>query len=112
MATTPNSAAVGNYVQGLREAKAAFQAVPEVFRNRLLAATETTLSEIVRAAKARVLASPSVRTRNLYNAIGYTITKTNGRGRAGIQNVTTTINVGGRKVRVKGIVKAGAGGSA
>src|SRR3954468_19457828 len=97
-------------IQGLREAKAAFQALPEVFRNRLLAATETTLSEIVRAAKARVLSSPSVQTRNLYNAIGYSLTKSNGRGKAGIQNVTTTLQVNGRKIRVKGIITAGAGG--
>jgi HK97 gp10 family phage protein len=48
----------------------------------------------------------------LYNAIGYTLTKTNGRGRAGIQNVTTTINVGGKRIKVKGIVTAGKGGSA
>lgn len=112
MARPNNSAAITASVQGQREAKAAFQAVPEVFRNRLLAATETTLSEIVRGARARVLASPSVRTRNLYNAIGYTLSKANGRGRAGIMNVTTTIQVGGRKVRVRGIITAGRGGSA
>lgn len=80
-------AGLTEYVQGLREAKAAFQALPVVFRDRLLSATETTASEIVRAARARVLASPSVQTRRLYDAIEYRITKTNGRARVGVTNV-------------------------
>lgn len=112
MARPNNSAAITASVRGLREAKASFQALPEVFRDRLLAATETTLAEIVRGAKARVLSSPSVQTRNLYNAIGYTLTRSSGRGRAGIMSVTTTIQVGKRKVRVRGVVTAGTGGSA
>lgn len=112
MARPNNASAITAHVQGLREAKAAFQAVPEVFRERLADATETTVKEIARAAQARLLSSPSVQTRNLLNAVGWTMNRSNGRGKAGIQNVTTTLQVGNRRIRVKGIVKAGAGGSA
>lgn len=99
-------------IQGLREAKAAFQALPERMRVRLNAATETTLSEIVRHAKARILASPSVQTRALLNSIGFSFNPNNGRGQAGVANVTTSITVGGRRLRIRGVLTAGAGGSA
>lgn len=113
MAGRPNSsAAIAAHVQGLREAKAAFQALPDVARDRLLDATETTLSEIKRAARAHLQASPSIQTRNLYNAVDYTLNKNSGRGRVGIVNTTSTIQVGTRKIRVKGVIRAGAGGSA
>jgi HK97 gp10 family phage protein len=74
-------------IEGLREAKRAFQALPVVFRDRMLAATETTASEIVRAAQARILSSPSVQTRRLYAAIAYKVTKTNGRAKVGVTDV-------------------------
>lgn len=92
MATTSG---ITTYVQGLREAKAAFQAVPEVFRLKLLTATETTASEVVRAAQARILASPSVQTRRLYGAIGYKVTPTNGRARVGVTDVAFPDSSGG-----------------
>jgi HK97 gp10 family phage protein len=91
MATTyspAGQAGLSAKIQGLREAKRAFQALPEVFRDRLLAATETTASEVVRAARARIASSPSMRTRRLYDAIGYKITKTNGRAKVGVQNTS------------------------
>ena len=112
MARPNNSAAIQGYIQGLREAKAAFQALPVAMRGRILGATETTLSEIVRHARGRIQGNPSIRSRTLLNAIGYTLNKNNGRGRAGIQNVTTTIKVGTKRVRVRGVVMAGSGGSA
>lgn len=113
MAGRPNnSAAIGQYVRGLSQAKAAFQALPEIIRDRLLAATETTVREIARGAQARILASPSVQTRSLYNHIGWTLSKTNGRGRVGVSAGSTSITVGGKRFRVKGIVIAGRGGSA
>jgi HK97 gp10 family phage protein len=84
---TAGQAGLAAKIQGLREAKAAFQAMPEVFRDRLLQATETTASETVRDARARVLASPSVKTRRLYDAITYRVTQTNGRAKVGISNV-------------------------
>lgn len=83
-------------IQGLREAKAAFQALEPTFRENLADATETTVREIARAAQNRLQSSPSIETRNLYNAVGWTMNRNNGRGRAGILNV----------------VRAGKGGSA
>ena len=103
-------AALDSKIQGLRAAKAAFQALPEVFRNGLNEATFITTSEIARQAKAFVLASPSVRTRSLYNAIGFTTNDKLGRGRVGIMNITTTINVGGKNVRVRGNLVGRPGG--
>ena len=99
-------------IQGLREAKAAFQALPTIVRDRLLDATFVTLSEIKRHAQAQLLASPSIQTRNLYNAVDFTLNKNSGRGRVGIANVMTVLNVGGLRLRGRGIIKAGAGGSA
>lgn len=116
-----NAAAIGAHVEGLREAKAAFQALPEIVRDAMLAATEVTVREIARGAKARLQASPSIQTRNLYNAVAWSINKKNGRGRVGIGMGTTTITtqasfargvIAGRKIRVKGIITAGAGGGA
>jgi hypothetical protein len=115
MATTgrPNNAgAIAVHIQGLREAKAAFQALPHVVREAMLDATETTVREIARTAQARILSSPSVNTRSLYNHIGWKITKTNGRGRVGVSSGETRMVVNGRKIRVKGIIVSGTGGSA
>ena len=116
MATTNYPGLVGK-IQGLREAKAAFQALPQITRDATNVATRTTVSEIARLAKGRILASPSLRTRALYNAIGFSMNEKNGRGRAGVQNVSTTIaqqagRVGKSTVRVRGIIVAGKGGSA
>ena len=105
-------AALDAKIQGLREAKAAFQALPEVTRDRLNAATEITVREIARLAKANLLASPSIQTRSLLNAVAWKMNYQNGRGSVGIANVTTTLTVGGKKVRVKGVIVAGKGGSA
>lgn len=112
MARPDNAAAIAGYVAGLREAKAAFQAMPEVFRNRMNDATEVTLREGVRHAKARLQSNPSIQTRTLFNAINWTLNKKNGRGRFGIANVTSTVMFGHRggitrKIRIKGtLVKA------
>jgi HK97 gp10 family phage protein len=113
MAARPNNqAAIAGYIQGLREAKAAFQALEPTFREHMADATETTVREIARGAQARLRSSPSIQTRNLHNAVGWSMNRKNGRGRAGITNTTTTLNVGGRRIRVKGIITAGRGGSA
>lgn len=79
-------AALDTKIQWLREAKAAFQALPQIVRDNSLAATETTVREGARGAQARLLASPSIVTRNLFNSVSWSITKTNGRGRFGITN--------------------------
>lgn len=113
MAGRPNNAgAIASYVRGMSAAKAAFQALPEIVRDRMLAATETTVREIARNAQAHLEASPSIETRSLYEHVAWSITKSNGRGRVGISTGTTTISVGGRNIKVKGIIKAGRGGSA
>ncbi len=110
MANPYSSAAIAGRIQGLREAKAAFQRLPEITRDALNEAVFVTVSEIARLAKARVLASPSVRTRSLYNAIGFSTNPNNGRGRVGVQNVTTTISnpslgaVGRSTVKIRGNV--------
>ena len=109
---SPNSAGISRHVQGLRDAKAAFRALPEIVRDRLLTATETTVREIARGAQARLQASPAIRTRALYNHVRWQVTKTSGRGRVGVATGATTLRVGDRKVRVKGIVVPGRGGSA
>ena len=77
----------------------------------MLAATETTLSEIIRGARARLRASPSIRTRALYNAIGFTLNRKSGRGRAGVLSVTTTFVSGGKTIRIKGRFNKNADGS-
>lgn len=99
-------------VRGLAQAKAAFQALPERMRAHLNDATDTTLSEIVRHAKSRIQSSPSINTRALLNSIGYSLNKNSGRGKAGVSNGSTTITIGSRKIRIKGTLKAGIGGSA
>src|SRR4051794_4457084 len=86
--TVYNQAGLDAYIRGLKEAKAAFQRVPEVMRDRLLAATETTVREIARGAQSRLRASPSIQTRALYNHVVWKITKTNGRGKVGIASGT------------------------
>jgi len=118
MARPNNASAIAGHVQGLREAKAAFQKMPESFRDHLNDATELTVREIVRHARARLQASPSIRTRNLYNAVSWSMNRKNGRGRAGVGSGSTTISnpslgtIGKSTVKVKGILVAGKGGSA
>jgi HK97 gp10 family phage protein len=90
MARPNNTAAIQAHVQGLREAKAAFQALPEIVRDAMLDATETTVREIVRHAKARVTNSPSIQTRSLLNAIAWSINRKSGLGKAGVTSGSTT----------------------
>ena len=103
-----NFEAIAGHVQGLREAKATFQALPDVVRARMLIATETTLQNIVHHAQMRLAASPSIRTRALFNHVAYRLNKKSGWGKAGVASGSTLI--GGR--RVKGIIVSGRGGSA
>ncbi len=99
--------AIEGHVAGLKSAKAAFQALPEIARDAMADATFTTASEIARIAKQRLLSNGSILTRTLYNAIGFTMNMKTGRGRAGIQNVTTRVSNDSsskRTFRVKGRV--------
>lgn len=112
MARPNNAAAIGAWVDGMRQAKAAFAAMPLATQERMRGATETTVREIARGAQSRLERSPSVQTRNLLNHVKWSVTKSNGRGRVGIAAGSTTIAVAGRKVRVKGIIIAGKRGGA
>lgn len=112
MARPNNTDAIQAKIQGMRELKAAFQALPEITRDALNVATETTAKEIVRAAKGRIQSSPSIRTRSLLNHIGYSMSPKTGRARVGVSSGSTTMVIGGKKVKVKGIIKLGRGLSA
>jgi hypothetical protein len=107
-----NRAAINAKILGLTEAKRAFEALPEIARDEYNWATELTLREITRLAIARLLSSGHVRTRALVNHIGWTLNKKSGQGRAGVLKASTVMVLGGQKVRVRGIVQAGKGGSA
>ena len=114
-----NQAAIRVHVLGLAEAKAAFQQLPEIARDAYNNwATELTLREIVRDAKARVAASPSIQTRSLYTAIGWSLNAKSGQGKAGVGGGSTRVSsgsfgtVGRSVVRVKGFVIPGRNGSA
>lgn len=116
MARPNNQTAIQAHITGLREAKAAFQAMPEIMRDELNRATETTVREIVRLAKARVAASPAIRTRALFNSINWTLNRKSGRGRAGVSSGSTTVRTSStstgkvRNVRVKGVIVPGKDG--
>ena len=112
MARPNNSAAIAGRIQGLREAKAAFQALPEVTRDAMLNAVTLTASETARLARLQVERSPSVNTRNLLNHITYKVTQTNGRAKVGVSTGSTTMVVNVRKKKLKGIIIAGRNGSA
>ena len=112
MARPNNAAAVGAHIQGMRELKRAFQALPEIVRERMLVATEETVRAIASKAQERLRSSPAIRTRALHDHVAWQVTKTNGRGKVGVKTGTTTMTIGGRRRRVKGIITAGAGGSA
>lgn len=119
MLARPNDAgAIAGHIQGLREVKAAFQALPQIVREHLNDATELTLRELVRHAKINLERSPSIRTRALLNNVGWTLNRKSGRGKAGVSSGSTTLSnsvmggIGRSIVRVKGIVIAGRGGSA
>lgn len=117
MARPNNSAAIAGYVAGLKEAKAAFQALPEIASDLLNDATELTVREVVRHAQAKLQSSPSIQTRNLYNHVTWSLNRKSGRGKAGIATGSSVISaqaghVGKSTIRVKGIVMAGKGGGA
>jgi len=112
MARPNDSAAIAGRVQGLRELKAAFQALPEITRDAMLGAVRLTAAETARAAKGRVLSSPSVQTRSLFNAIAFSVNEKNGRAKVGVTAGSTTglfaagTGVAGelKKRRIKGFI--------
>lgn len=112
----PNSAsAIGAYVDGMRELKARFQAFPVVVQEKRINVNSATAAAVAIGARQRLIASPSIQTRNLLNHVAWKVTKTNGTAIVGVTSGSSVVNVrpGVRKnVRVKGIVIAGHGGSA
>lgn len=82
-------AGLAGKIAGLREAKRAFQALPDVTRTAMLEATSETVQAIAAGARARIQRSPSVQTRTLLNAVAWRVTKTNGRGKVGISPLQT-----------------------
>jgi hypothetical protein len=82
-------------VIGVPETKAQLARIPDVFRERMNDATEVTSKEIARGAQARLLSSPSIRTRHLYNAVIATMNRRTGRGKAGVSSASFTL-AGGR----------------
>ena len=115
MAGRPNNAwAIAGHVQGLREAKAAFQKLPEVVRDNMNDATETSVREGARLAQANLSRSPSIDTRALHDHVGWAMNRKAGRGSFGIKRaVTTFTDLASRKtVRVKGIIRVNSKGGA
>ena len=115
MARPNNAAAIGAYLDGKREAKARFQALPPFMQEKRITVNSETAAAIALGAKQNLIASPAVQTRNLLNAINWKVSKTNGTAVVGVSSGSTLVNVrpGVRKnVRVKGIMIAGRGGSA
>lgn len=122
MAGRPNNAAaIEAHISGLRSAKAKFQALPEIVRNAMNDANEETVRAIQIRARRQLDASPSVQTRSLWNAVQVTVNRSNGTARVGIASGSTTImqstnfaagRIQSKAVKVKGVIIAGAGGSA
>lgn len=109
-------------VEGLRQARDAFQAFPEIVRARMLEATEVTLREIQRQARARLERSPSIRTRSLFNHVLFNKpSKVTGIGVVGVSAGSTTYTqqanfaagvIGGARRKFKGVIVTSASGRA
>jgi hypothetical protein len=95
MARPNNAGAISAHIEGMRAAKAKFQALPPFMQEKRIQVNSATAQAIVLGAKQRVQASPSIATRTLYNHINWTITKTTGQARAGVTRATTRIAVAG-----------------
>ena len=102
-----NGFSIQGHAESLRQAKAAFQALPAITAEAMADATFTTASEIARIAKQQLLSNGSIWTRTLYDSIGFNMNMKTGRGRVGIKNVTTRISndsASKRTFKVKGRV--------
>lgn len=115
MARPNDSARIGAHIQGLKEAKARFAALPPIMQQKRLDVNAATAQAVVLGAKQNLISSPSVDTRSLLDHVKWKINKNSGIATVGVSSGSTTVNVrpGVRKnVRVKGILIAGRGGSA
>ncbi|HYB94368.1 MAG TPA: hypothetical protein VEC39_05315 [Vicinamibacterales bacterium] len=115
MARPNNATAISAHVEGLREAKQRFQALPPFMQQKRIDVNSATAAAVALGAKQRLVASPAIRTRRLHDHVKWKITKTSGVAIVGVSSGSTIVNVrpGVRKnVRIKGIAIAGRGGSA
>lgn len=114
----PNSATkISAYVENMREVKARFQALPPFMQEKRIEVNSATAAAVVLGAQQRLLASPSIQTRALFNHVKWRINKANGMAHAGVTSGSTSIQFAHmgqetKKVRIKGIVIAGRRGSA
>lgn len=102
----------GATLQGKLAAQRVFQALPPFMQQMRIDVNSATAAAIAVGAKQRVVASPSVQTRSLLNHINWRVSTRSGVAYVGVSSGSTSIAVNGKKVRVKGIVVAGRGGSA
>lgn len=117
MARPNNASAISAHIDGLRAAKAKFQALPTFMQEKRIQVNSATAAAIVLGAKQHLIASPSIQTRSLLNHVQWSISKTNGQAKAGVTSGSTMIafgHMGGitKKIKVKGLIIAGKGGSA
>lgn len=117
MARPNNAGAISAYIAGMREAKAKFQALPVFMQEKRLNVNAATAAAVALGARQRLLSSPSIQTRSLLDHVRWKITKTNGQALVGVTSGRSTVmfgHMGGttKKIRVKGILIAGRGGSA
>lgn len=115
----PIQMAANPTVRGLKEAQAAFKALPVTAQTHLRdSAVKPTVVAIVRRARQRLLLSPSVRTRALHDHITSTVSKKTGRGRVGVSAGSTTIKnpqmggIGRNTRKIKGLIVRGQRGGA
>lgn len=97
----------------MRTLKAQFAKLPAVVQEHMNDATLVSVQQGARNAQANLLRSPSIDTRALHDHVGWAMNPKAGRGSFGVKvstfTVKTTANfmrgeIGGRKIRVKGIV--------
>lgn len=115
MARPNASGKIGAYIEGMRELRAKFAALPPFMQQKRLDVNAATAAAVAVGARQRVIASPSIQTRSLLNHIKWKITKTNGVAVVGVTSGSTVVNARPgvrRNVRVKGVLVRGRGGSA
>lgn len=117
MARPNNAGAISAWVDGKREAKAKFQALPSFMQEQRIHVNSATAAAVALGARQRLIASPSIQTRSLLNHVAWKVSKTNGSATVGVTSGSTVLTFGHmgsvmKKIRVKGIVIAGRHGSA
>ena len=95
------------HIRGMRELKSQFQRLPQVVKDETNEATQWAVEAGAALAQQQLRASPSIHTGNLHNHVMSRMNRKAGRGSFGIARAMTSFSSGGgKRVRVKGIVKA------